>query len=202
LEEPHNGFLSRVCAWDRGAGTSTGTYVIPDGVTIYFFETDTEYLYVPAAEFIKQQLLKIHPDEAAVQAIAKETKKAYETIPNYTASGDPTSPDMGVYMVGGRVSSATPVGSELGITQIYPIPSGTSKHLSDIVGGSGAGGVLGQTIYWLACRAAPTNSNALLAVKAKDMVMTSNGMQPLNAVVDTPDTGLKPSPVKTIGRWR
>lgn len=176
----------------RDAGTATGTYIVPKGVTIYFFEKDEQYLYNNAAKVIMNTLLTGHPDEAAVQAIAKETKTAYQSVPNYQASGDPNIAGMGVYLVG----------LEPAVGQLVAIPAGTKKRMSDIIGGSGRGGVLGDTIYWLACRAAPTNSNVFAATTG-DKIGTSTGVMNLNAVNVTPDSGLKPSVVRAIGgRWR
>ncbi|QYU67372.1 hypothetical protein J4558_20940 [Leptolyngbya sp. 15MV] len=138
---------------DRGEGTASGTFVIPPNVTVYFFQPDTQLLNSAGGEIIEDNLLTAHPNEAGVRAIAHETKTAWETIPNYTATGDadgvfryPT----GVYRVG-----QDPAGGP-----VIAIPAGTSRRLSDIIGGQ-SGGVLGLHIYWLACRAAPLSFSHL-----------------------------------------
>lgn len=176
----------------RGAGTATGTYVIPRGVTVYFFEKDKEFLYDSAAKIIMNTLLSAHPNELAVQGISKESKGQFESIPNYEASGDPNIAGMGVYLVG------TPMATG----QLYAIPYGTTKRISEIIGGSGSGGVAGNVIYWLACRDAKGANSNNFQYQTKDTVMTTTGAINLNAETVVPDTGLKPSIVRASGTWR
>ncbi len=137
----------------RGEGTSKGTYVIPPNVTIYFFQPDTQLLNSGGGEIIEDNLLTLAPNELGVRAIAHETKTQWETIPNYEATGDANGVfryPTGVYRVG-QDPAAGPV---------IPIPAGTSRRISDIIGGQ-SGGVLGLHIYWLACRAAPLSFSSL-----------------------------------------
>lgn len=137
----------------RGAGASTGTYVIPPKVTIYFFQPDTQLLNSAGGEIIEDNLLTTHPNELGVRAVAHETKGQWETIPNYEASGDangvfryPTC----VYRVGQDPSGGP----------FLSIPAGRSRRISDIIDGQ-SGGVLGLHIYLLACRAAPLSFSSM-----------------------------------------
>lgn len=88
---------------DRAAGTSTGTYVLPPNVTVYFFTADTLLLNSAGGEIIEDNLLTAHPNELGVRAVAAEVKKGWDTIPNYTATGDAAGVfryATGVYRVG------------------------------------------------------------------------------------------------------
>lgn len=137
----------------RGAGTAQGTYVIPPNVTIYFFTEDAQLLNSSGGEVLEDNLLTAHPNELGVRAVATEVKRGWETIPNYTAAGDAAGVfryATGVYQVG-----VAPAGGP-----VMSIAAGTSRRISDIVGGQ-SGGALGLHIYWLACRAAPTKFSAL-----------------------------------------
>lgn len=176
----------------RTAGTATGTYVIPKGLSIYFYAKDGEILYDSAATVIKSFLLTGAANEVSAQAAARETKTAFETIPNYRITGDANLPDAtGIYLVG-QPKSAGP---------LAPIPHGTSYLLSDIIGGASGGGVIGTAIYWLACRAKP--DNAMLTDDNADIVTSSvNGVN-ASCVEQGLSYGLTPSQVKARGgNWR
>jgi len=172
----------------RKSGTSKGSYVIPPGVTVYFFTKDKQLLNSDGSDLIMDNLCCDHPREQAVRNIAVEVKTAYETIPNYIAYGtndfrDPT----GAYEVGQPVSNGP----------FSPITNGTQKYLSDIIGGQSSNGVIGSHIYWLCCRDAPITTNSTDITVATDLqghILGGN----ISASV----SGLKPSEVKQTGKWQ
>lgn len=175
----------------RDEGTKTGTYVVPKGVKVYFFTEDEELLNA-GADLIEDALLTDSPDEQGVQAVAAETYSQYETLPNYTATGASTGGafrhEPGVYLVGKTPDSGP----------VIPLPHGVRKRLSDIIGGQGSGGVLGNNIYWLACRAAPFNANR----ETRTAVTYLNDLPLARQRIGKP-SGLKPSDVKKLGgKWR
>lgn len=175
----------------RDVGTKLGTYVVPKGVNIFFF-TEDEQLLNAGADLIEDALLTPNPDELGVQSVAAEKFSEYETLPNYTATGASTGGAFrhppGVYLVG-QSSDAGPV---------IPMPRGVKKRLSDIIGGASTGGVLGNNIYWLACRAAPINANR----ETRKAVTYLNDLPLARQRLGMP-SGLKPSEVKRRGgKWQ
>ena len=139
-----------ICHGGRTAGTSSGTYVVPKGVTIYFFTADGVNMNGAGGTLLVNALLDPHPAELDVRALAEETKTEYETVPNYTAApgGAEFPVPTGVYLVGRGPAAGGPV------TAI------TAKtRLGDLIGGGSSGGSLGSHIYWLACRATPVSFN-------------------------------------------
>lgn len=174
---------------DRAAGTSTGTYVLPPNVTVYFFTADTLLLNSAGGEIIEDNLLTAHPNELGVRAVAAEVKKGWDTIPNYTATGDAA----GVFRY---VTGVYRVGQDPAAGLIIPIPAGTSRRISEIIGGQSRG-ALGLHIYWLACRAAPINFSEFS--ESRKTVTTLLG-SPL-ARSQNPEP-LKPSTVVRMGgKW-
>ena len=183
---------------DRGIGTPAGTYVVPKGVTIYFFTSDSQVLYDSAAELLTKNLCRNHPKTIAIQKLAVqkgEVKREFETVPNYTCYGtDDFNDPTGVYIVGQPMSAGPAI----------PIPDGQEKRLSDIIGGCSNGGVIGSNIYWMCCRASPDNSNNI--DDDKDIVSGSfkagTHNLDLGASEQGSNMGLKPSQVKQSGQWR
>ncbi|HEY7577472.1 MAG TPA: hypothetical protein VH855_07730 [Acetobacteraceae bacterium] len=174
----------------REAGTSSGTYVVPPGVTIYFFALDSEILYDSAAAIIRNTLLRAHPNEMAVQGVARDIKRAWDKVPNYKLTGDSNLPDpTGVYLVGTNKSGGPAM----------PLLHGSSKYLSDLIGGAGKGGVLGNIIYWMACRAAPDNSNNI--DDNADAVTSAINGNSMTCIEQASAQGRSPSAVKMIGSW-
>jgi hypothetical protein len=174
----------------RTGGSSTGSYVIPKGVTIYFFTGDHTVMYAGASDKIMDMLCAKHTYRRKVQAAAVQVKKELETIPNYICYETNDFRDAsGVYLVG-RNRSHGPIMS---------IPDKTEKRLSEIIGGSGKG-VIGSNIYWLCCRAAPDNSNNI-----DDNMDVATGTfqgKTIGAAEQGSHTGLTPSQVKQLGNWR
>ena len=174
----------------REGGSSTGTYVVPKGVTIYFFTKDHTVMYSGASDKIMDYLCAKHTYRRRVQAAAVEIKKEYDVIPNYICYGTNDFRDpSGVYEVG-RSRSKGPIRS---------IPNNTQKTLSEIVGGSKTG-LIGSNIYWLCCRAAPDNSNNI--DDSADIVTGKFRGFKIGAVEQASHTGLTPSQVKQLGKWR
>jgi hypothetical protein len=177
----------------RGAGTATGTYVVPPNVTVYFFEDDTHLLNTDGILEILPFLLTRHPNELVAQAAAAEVKRAFESVPNYVVEGNLDLPyDSGVYVVG-QPPEAGPA------LTVHP---GTQKHLSDLIGGQSQGGAIGNSVYWLCCRAAPTNSNNPTVNVVRQLVDGSGNVHVLGGEEVGQDMGRKPSAVSATGRWR
>lgn len=175
----------------RGAGTSKGSYVVPKGVTIYFFTKDHTVLYEGASDILMDNLCVNHPRAVAVRNAAVDVKTEYESVPNYVCYGTNDFRDAsGVYRVGTNRTAGPMVA----------IPNGTEKRLSDIVGGSGKG-IVGSRIYWLCCRAAPDNSNNIddNADVVTGQLTTGDD---IGAVEVASAMGLSPSQVKATGQWR
>ena len=129
------------CHGGRKVGTSMGTYMVPPGVTLYFFTEDTEAMKTNWATYFLERLCRQAPEEEMVKRYAFEIKRAWETVPNYQLKPDaqfrhPT----GVYVVGQNVGAGPAV------------PINGPTWLSDIIGGAGRGGPIGSEIYFLACR--------------------------------------------------
>lgn len=176
----------------REVGAFKGTYVVPKGVTIYFFTNDNTVLYAGASDKLMDNLCRNHPNPLRVQGAAVEIKREFEIIPNYICYGtDDFRDPSGAYEVGRR--------RNLGPT--LPIPNNTQKYLSDIIGGAGGRGVIGSNIYWLCCRAAPDNSNNI--DDNSDIVTGMFRGKPIGAVEVGSSTGLTPSQVRNRGgNWR
>jgi len=178
----------------RGIGTSRGSYLVPKGVTIYFFVNDEQVLYAGASDKIMSFLCTKHPSEIDVRKIATDVRSEYQTCPNYICYGTNDFKDpSGVYLVG-KSAKGGPVLS---------IPDGTEKRLSEIIGGSG-GGVIASSVYWLCCRAAPDNSNNI--DDNKDVISgqfkVGKKLFQVGATEQGGDTGISPSQVKLSGKWR
>lgn len=179
----------------RGSGTSKGTYVVPKGVTIYFFTNDSTVLYSGASDALMDQLCRRHTKVNLVRSHAVDIKTEFQTVPNYVCYGTDDFRDAsGVWQVGLRRTHGP----------ILPIPDGTEKRLSEIIGGSGGGGVIGSNIYWLCCRASPDNSNN---IDDDSDIVTGRlsrrlGRYKIGATEIGSDTGLKPSEVARTGHWR
>jgi hypothetical protein len=176
----------------RGAGTSTGTYVVPKHVIIYFFTMDGQLLNEDGSDVILDSLCTNSPNEAGVQRLATERKRQYSTVPNYICSGsnkfrDPT----GVYAVGLPVSHGP----------ILAIPYGMEKRLSDIIGGGSGGGAIGTRVYWLCCRAKPPVANKTSFEIATTVTDASGVSRIIGGDVEASPSGLKPSQVKKLGNW-
>lgn len=175
----------------RGVGTSVGSYVVPRGVTIYFFTPDQSVLYAGASDILMDNLCVNHPRAVAVRNAAVDVKTEYETVPNYVCYGTNDFRDAsGVY----RVGAARTVGP------MVAIPNGTKRRLSEIIGGSG-NGIIGSRIYWLCCRAAPDNSNN---IDDSADIVTGNLTtgDEIGAVEVASSMGLTPSQVRRTGQWR
>lgn len=181
----------------RGAGTSTGTYVVPKGVTIYFFTDDALIMSeggqnpdgsMHGAMFLENLLMTTHPDELSAQGFATEVKRAFDTVPNYTASGaaatDPnfTHPT-GCYWVGNDPANGPCI----------PMQEGVEYRLSQLIGGGGAPN--SPVFYWLCCRYSPRNSNNMRVVGSSSDTFAYQD--------EASATGLKPSQIRALGgRWR
>jgi hypothetical protein len=174
----------------REGGSSTGTYVVPKGVTIYFFTPDHSVMYAGASDKMMDYLCAKHTYRRRVQAAAVQVKKEFDILPNYICYGTNDFRDpSGVYLVGKNRSEGP----------ILSIPDKTQKTLSEIIGGAGKG-VIGSNIYWLCCRAAPDNSNNL--DDDKDVVTGVFRGKNIGATEEASHTGLTPSQVKQLGSWR
>jgi hypothetical protein len=177
----------------RMSGTSLGTYVVPKGVTIYFFVKDGQLMNSDASDVIMDNLCTANPNEAAVQALAVDVKRQYENVPDYIASGtddfrDPT----GIYTVGQSIA-----------TGLYaPIQNGSQFRLSEIIGGQSSGGVIGSVIYWLACRAKPQSWNNWSVDVATTLPGAHGKVHLLGGNQVGQAMGLKPSLVKATGSWQ
>lgn len=187
----------------RGAGTSTGTYVVPKGVKIYFFTDDTLIMseggqWTDAsgqvrkhgAMYLESLLMTTHPDELTVQGLATEVKKEYDTVPNYVASGAPASDPNFTHPTGCYWVGSDPAGGPA-----IAIPDGIEYRLSQLIGGGSGGGVNSNTIYWLCCRYSPrnSNSNAITGVSGDTFAYKQ----------EATDSGLKPSQIVSMGGvWR
>ena len=176
----------------RSAGTASGTYVVPKGVTIYFFVKDGQLLGTEGSDHIMDMLCQDHPDEAAAQKLAVDIKRQFETCPNYTAYGsndfrDPT----GLYTVG------LPIATGL----FSALIDGQQKRLSELIGGQGAGGAVGSAIYWLACRDRPGASNNADPAQVATIKDGAGNTLNMTGEMFAGDTGLKPSLVKLAGKW-
>src|SRR5262245_33980298 len=133
----------------RSIGTSRGSYLIPPGVTIYFFVKDEVAFRTIWATYLLRQLCQANPDVNAVRQLAVEVKREYETIPNYEVYADANGygPDCsfkyqaGAYLVGLTCETNQPL-----VTIANPI------RISELIGGQSSGGALGNNIYYLACR--------------------------------------------------
>lgn len=177
-----------ICHGGRGTGTSAGTYVIPKGVKIHFFTEDGVNMNSAGGKLLISALLDKHPAELDVQKAAVETKGQYETIPNYNAApgGAEFPVPTGVYRVGQGPKAGGPV-----------VPITKRTRLSDIIGGGSGGGVLGNDIYWLACRAVKLGANSY----GKEVVSTFNG-KAMGRIKVANAMGLSPSQVKATGKWQ
>jgi hypothetical protein len=189
------------CHGGRGSGTSSGTYVIPKGVTIYFFTDDAINLnggagwtdssgqrQASGATWLEDLLLTTHPDEETVKRFATEVKREYETIPNYHASGATDTDPAFTYPTGLYWVGSDPAGGPF-----YRVAHNQSHPISWIIGGGSVGGVTSTTFYWLCCRYAPRNSNNTVSVNVGTFGLNdeSQGM------------GLKPSQIVARGgHWR
>jgi hypothetical protein len=178
-----------ICHGGRGEGTSSGTYVVPKGVTIYFFTADGVNMNGQGGSVLVNALLDPHPAELDVQALAEEVKKEYETVPNYQAApGGPEFPvPTGVYLVGQGPAAGGPV-----------IAIDSVTRLGDIIGGGSSGGSLGNNIYWLACRAKPITANSFDRVT----VTRLDDGSALGRMKVAKVSGLLPSQVAATGKWQ
>ena len=180
----------------RKGGTAVGTYLIPPGVTVYFFTKDATVLYADASDAIMDKLCTAHPNELLIRGMAVDVKTAYETVPNYTCFGTTDFRDpSGAYRVG-----AAP----LAATLVVPVPNNTEKRLSEIIGGTSSGGVIGSHVYWLCCRAAPDNSNNIddNSDIVTGHVAFGGPLLEVGAVEVGSTAGLTPSRVRELGSWR
>ncbi|MBR0679935.1 hypothetical protein GXW74_05510 [Roseomonas eburnea] len=176
----------------RGPGTSFGTYLVPPGVTIYFFTRDGQLLNSEASDPLMDLLCRQAPDEATVRAAATEVKTAYSTIPNYVCFGTNDFRDpSGVYLVG----------EDSGAGLVIPVPDGSEKRLSDIIGGGSSGGAIADEVYWLCCRDKPgitNNPDITVATTWRD---AAGRVLTLGGDIGPSPMGLTPSQVRRTGRW-
>jgi hypothetical protein len=185
----------------RLGGTSTGTYVVPEGVTIHFFGKDGQMVHSDGAEIILRSLCTRWPDPrvaaaATVEAV-RTTRGKYATIPNYVATGGDDLEAIGFPFATGAYW--------VGETQAFHrIRAGVNTRLSDIIGGAGRGGVIANRVYWVCCRAKlPHASNNPRMAPDEGILGADDGVHALNANVIGSDSGLRPSQVVAQGRrWR
>jgi hypothetical protein len=178
----------------RGAGTADGTYIIPPGVTVCFFQPDQFNLLTGGSDYIMKRLCTVLPQEALVQSLAVEIKTGTPAlnvkIPNYYCEGDDDLGEFptGVYRVG-QPASAGPM--------IRIRDDGKKHYLGDVIGGQTRNGALGTVFYWLCCRAAPTmrNFNNYDSV-VKNVLQQGAGGQVVNAA------GARGSGIANVGVQR
>lgn len=176
----------------RETGSYVGSYLVPKGVTIYFFTPDNTVMYSGASDRLMDRLCRNHPTPDRVEKYASEVKREFTTVPNYICYGTNDFRDpSGVYLVGRRRN----------LGPIVPIPNNTQRFLSDIIGGASSGGVIGNKIYWLCCRAGIDNSNNI-DDDADEIVGKSVAGLEMGAIEHGRGMGLKPSQVKNLNRWR
>lgn len=188
------------CHGGRGAGTSTGTYVVPKGVEIYFYTDDTVNLdggaswiedgeaVADGATYLEGLLLTTDPDEDTAKDLKFEVKRGFDTVPNYEASGARAGDPAFTYPTG-----LYWVGSDPGRGPAMPIHHGNRYRLSEILSLRGVGGIVAPTIYWLCCRYSPRNSNNTKSVNLGEFGLMDKGKS----------SGLKPSQIVARGRrWR
>jgi len=173
----------------RSIGTSQGSYLIPPGVTIYFFVKDEVAFRTSWGTYLLEQLCQAHPDLNAVRQFAVEVKREYETIPNYELYPDPNGwkYPAGAYQVGLDCQNNPPL-----------VPIMHHIHISDLIGGQSSGGVLGNNFYYLACRWKP-QVGAVWRVAPSEFVPGNipNGMSREIGARFEAISGVKPSVVKT-----
>ena len=83
---------------------------------------------------------------------------------------------------------------------MVPIPNGTEKRLSDIIGGAGKG-VIGSVLYWLCCRDKPQATNNIDISEATSLTDVGGITHVLGGDVGASDMGVTPSQVKRVGKW-
>ncbi len=173
--------------------SSAGTYIVPKGVTIYFFVADGELFVGTPADDLFNVLADPHPKDEAVRYFATDVKKAYDKIPNYKCvSGPNLSYPAGVYQVGMKPDKGL----------LVKIPAAPAKRLSDIIGGMSGKGTIGSRIYWLCCREVETGANSVSA-KPKGSRIIANQKVNWTGQAVIKDTGWKPSKVKEKkGQWQ
>lgn len=176
----------------RQVGTSFGSYLVPPGVTIYFFTKDAQLLNTEGSDHIMDKLCTAAPDMEAVKALAVETIGPFSTVPDYVCYGssdfrDPT----GVYRVGQAASSGL----------WMAIAPGTQKRLSDIIGGGSSGGVIASEVFWLCCRDAPHSTNNIAITPAFSLNTDDGKTLLMSGDVGAEPAGLLPSQVRATGRW-
>jgi hypothetical protein len=153
---------------------------------------DHSVMYAGASDKLMDRLCRNHPTPDRVEKYAVEVKTQFTTVPNYICYGTNDFRDpSGVYQVGRRRN----------LGPIRAIPNNTQKFLSEIIGGSGSGGVIGSKVYWLCCRAGIDNSNNI-DDNADEIIGHRVGGLKMGAIEHGSSTGLKPSQVKSMNRWR
>jgi hypothetical protein len=132
----------------EGNRQTRAKFIVPAGVTIYFYSPSGTVLQAVYSDFIMDLLISpesTHGDELMVREAAYEVFREGELCLNYTAhtDGDPFRDPMGLYRVG-KAEGRVPV---------IPLPNGTVRTLQQWVQGMGGGdGAFGTHFYRGACR--------------------------------------------------
>lgn len=131
----------------RGAGTSTGTFVVPRDLEIHFYCADGTVLQNSLAIPLYRDLTRPIGYGRICSSFVKRIARPFETVPNYIAFGaehqgpnaDPVflGYPTGVFRAGGNQPS-------------LPIPAGRQMRLSEIVY-SRKPHLTGR-LHWLCCR--------------------------------------------------
>lgn len=138
----------------RGAGTKTGTFVVPKNCNIHFFEKDGQLLNMAGATTLMQWLLCDHPYlDYVLQNEVVETFTAFQTVPNYEFDGDDAAaatcgvPATGVYKIGVPAASGP----------VITWGSGVTRRMSDFIGDRD--NAFGNNFFWCCCRATLMDTN-------------------------------------------
>jgi len=131
----------------RGAGTSTGTLIVPKDLEIHFYCADGQLLSNSIAVPLYQDLTRPTGHGRVCSTYVKRIARPYENVPDYIAFGaqhqgpnaDPVfrGYPTGVYQVGKQTPS-------------LPIPAGQTMKLSEIIYSKKPR--LTGRLHWLCCQ--------------------------------------------------
>jgi hypothetical protein len=149
----------------RGAGTSTGTFVVPQDLEIHFYCNDGEVLSNSLAISLYGDLRRPIGHGRVCPSFVKRVAGPFQTVPNYIAFGaqhqgpnaDPAFLGFptGVFRVGRQTPS-------------FPIPDGHQLRLSEIVY-SRPPHLTGR-LHWLCCTVNMDPNRAIAPYRPSEVV--------------------------------
>ena len=140
----------------QGQAEVVKDFVVPEGVTIYFFVPDGWLLKSEVADMLTYLLLSSKDKVATVKKHAMDVKKGGDKIRDWRLHGGSLGGTFkmkgGVYELGSCTDKVPPCENLGKTTPAMDIPDKTYKHISQIICGASGNGKLGAEIFWLACR--------------------------------------------------